>query len=93
MRTIWKFPIPADGGTVQMPKGAEVLSVGLQGNDIQVWALVDPSKSTTPRHFHVRGTGHACSIAGEKFIGTIFDGSFVWHVFDGGELNPKTETT
>lgn len=42
-RTIWKFRLEiTDEQMVDLPLGAEVLSVGMQGQDLHVWALVNP---------------------------------------------------
>ena len=92
METIWKFDIPIRGSViVPMPMGARVLSVHMQepghGLGIQVWAIVDPRLSNPTeyesRKFQVRGTGNPLGKVG-KFVGTVFDGDFVWHVFEGG---------
>ena len=67
---------------VEMPIGAEVLHVGMQYGHLHVWARVDPTLEKKTRHFAVRGTGHANCPAANKHIGTVVDGSFIWHVFD-----------
>ena len=80
---IWKFEFPVnDVAWVRMPEGAKVLCVGTQQpNHICLWALVDPDTVVTERKFLVRGTGHELVAAGENYLGTVFDGPFVWHVF------------
>ncbi len=72
--TIWKFPVSIDDHfTLQMPRGAKVLSVGVQATPQAgpprpadqrevpfLWALVDPDPDlgTETRHFLLAGTGH-----------------------------------
>jgi hypothetical protein len=66
-----------------MPKGAEILTVGFQNyREITIWALVDPDAEMIERFFMVRGTGHPVELrTDQKFLGTVFDGPFVWHVW------------
>lgn len=60
---------------VSMPRGARVLSVGAQGGDLVVWALVDTTAFSAMRHFRVFGTGwHVDATvlhAGWRFLGTV----------------------
>lgn len=86
MRTIWKFEFAvSDEVQVSMPRGAEILSVGRQKpNHVCVWALVDTEANREQRRFFLRGTGHpATGVCAAAFLGTVFDGALVWHVFNG----------
>lgn len=92
MRRIWKFRIPFMGqhGAIEMPKGARIISVGWQNNDPVLWAIVDPHAAPATRNIVVIMTGVDIR-EGEfafPFIGTTMndDGSFVVHIFDGGEV-------
>lgn len=84
MKTVWKFPlIFGDISLIEVPLGAEPLSVGRdpQGN-LSLWALVDPHEHRrTQIRLRIAGTGHPVYSAEPKFLGTIHDGDFVWHVF------------
>jgi hypothetical protein len=89
---VWKFHIPLDDdSTVEMPRYAQVLHVGLDPADppgsharIAVWAYVLTDQPLWPHRFHVRGTGHEVSPARwRQYVGTVIDTPFVWHVFDG----------
>jgi hypothetical protein len=83
---IWKFEFEvADRVEVEMPEGAFVLSAGVQNpGKICVWAIVNPDARKQKRIFQVRGTGHEVfMVMANKFVGTVFDGVFVWHVFEG----------
>lgn len=84
MPTIWKFPIP-DTGWVEIPEGARVLSAGVQREQqIVIWAMVDPEAPKVRRLFTVYGTGREIPAYGRNasFVGTVFIGPFVFHVFD-----------
>lgn len=85
MKTIWKFPLLyTDIQSVSMPLGAQVLSTGLdpQGQ-LCLWALVDPGAGSNQyRGVAVIGTGNpAHSAQGMRFVGTVVQAPFVWHVF------------
>jgi len=83
---IYKYTIEAaDSFTVDMPSGAQVLSVGVQHGQPRLWALVNPKNDLTPHRFYVRGTGHdAHGMDTELFVGTFqMDGGvLVFHVFE-----------
>jgi hypothetical protein len=87
---IFKYPVEiADHSLVQMPKGAQILSVQTQHGLPQMWALVDPKAKLVSRCFFLRGTGHQMGEAeGYTFIGSFQTdgGSLVFHLFDGGEV-------
>lgn len=96
MRVIWKYPVPiVDTFALEMPKGAEVLTVQVQGGDAQMWALLDPDRPKVERCFRLLGTGHPLGV-GEvsdrfgRYVGTfqIAGGSLVWHLFEEAEDEP-----
>lgn len=70
---------------IMMPAGAEVLSAGMDGAEIAVWAVVDTEAPPVPVSFSVLGTGLDVRDDG-RFIGTVRDGAFVWHVFAGPQV-------
>jgi hypothetical protein len=76
-----------DEQRVNMPRGARVLSVGIQNAmDIVVWAIVDPMQPREPRTFWVVGTGHPfppSAVAINQFVGTVLiaGGMLVFHIF------------
>lgn len=67
--------------TIEMPKGAQILSIQMQGNQPTLWALVDLSAPMEDRHFATVGTGWTVG-EGFWYITTYMDGPFVWHVFE-----------
>ena len=84
-KKIWKYELPfqrvgIDGG---LPRGAEILSVQMQGNSLQMWALVDPKAPTEYRAFKIFGTGW--DIPNEPrlhYLETVQSGELVWHIFE-----------
>lgn len=89
-QVIWKYKVEDRPFTdLQMPGGAEILSVAIQENHAYIWALVNPNqKNLVTRRIHIIGTGHPFTEPLGKYIGTIYMDSFigplVWHYFDGG---------
>lgn len=88
--TVWKavIPQPTDTGRawVDLPQDAELLSVGVQGFDLVVWAKVDPGHPVGGRRLIVVNTGQEISgfPVDAKFLGTVTTpGGVVWHVWDG----------
>ncbi len=86
MKKIFKYPIElAAIQTVELPKGAEILSVQFQREDLCLWAKVTEEAPRQNRTIVIYGTGHAIAEdAGDKFIATVqqHGGNFVWHVFE-----------
>jgi hypothetical protein len=80
----------ADNPKVDLPAGAEVLSVGppRDGADLlDLWALVHGDshiRLTSAREFRIFGTGHPMPDDPGRFVGTVptHEGRFIWHVFE-----------
>ena len=84
MKTIWKCTLAPDSRqTVTLPRGAELLTVQVQFDLVQLWAVVDSSQPVETRYIHIVGTGHPIGFAG-KYIGTfqLDGGALVFHVFE-----------
>ena len=84
-KTIWKYPVTIGGDTkLLMQEGAEFIHAGLDPTgEPCVWALLDPNKQAdVPRNLLVIGTGRAFDQPNAKFIGSINQGPFMWHVFE-----------
>lgn len=89
MNTIYKYPVTiADfptlpSFTTDMPLNAKILSCGMQGNTLVVWALVDSTALfLAPRPLMVVLTG-AAVVGNGRFIGTVIaPGGVVVHVFE-----------
>jgi len=85
MKTIWKFQFEVDDNIeIEMPMGAEILTVGIQHGIPCLWALVDTEKDKIKRKFELYGTGHPVSERHKKYIGTFQtrEGYLVFHLFE-----------
>ena len=84
-KTIWKFTLDgrASPQSIQMPKGAQSLSVQVQGENPCLWAIVNPQAEPETVLISIYGTGHNLPDNPGEFIGTfqISNGRFVFHVF------------
>lgn len=79
-KEIWKFELKPH---IQMPKGAQLLSVAVQQGVAVIWALVDPNAPRVFRELNIYMTGFPIKNPG-RFLGTILEenGTYVLHVFD-----------
>ena len=88
MLTIFKYPVPAeDHFTLEMPKGAKILTVQAQRGNPQLWAMVDSETKKEKRYFRLAGTGHPLGDDYLKiinYIGTfqMGNGVLVFHLFE-----------
>jgi len=90
MKTIWKYPLRIrDWVRLEMPRGAEILCVQVQGLTPCLWALVDDAAPKVGRRLRLYGTVHECDaeMTVADYVGTfqVEGGAFVFHVFDEGE--------
>lgn len=90
MKTVLKYPFPNSRmAYLHLHVGAEILSVQEQGEDLCLWALVDAKALNEDfqkevRTFRVYETGQQIDDVGQrlKFIATIQEQIFVWHIFE-----------
>ena len=85
MRSVWKFRlVMTDVQSVQMPMGAEILTVQMQGEQCCLWALCEPENVTHSRTILIHGTGHPVGDIA-RYIGSVqmMGGALVFHVFEG----------
>lgn len=87
--TIWKLQIETkDEQVINVPIGAEFLSVQVLHGQPCIWAKVDPQENVIVRaKVVIVGTGNpAQHTNGMMFLGTyqLHNGNFVGHVFIGG---------
>lgn len=82
MKAVYQYPLlpQNDPQEVKMPVGAVPLHAGWQGHVLTVWALVDTDAEQRSFVFAIVGTGSQAPPDGH-YLGTVFDESFVWHVF------------
>ena len=88
MRTIYKYQLDlVVTQVVMLPKGAEILTVQKQFRSLGtetmcMWALVDPDAKAEPRTIFIQGTGFEIHADFKRYIATVQDGPYVWHVFE-----------
>lgn len=83
--TIWKYHLRRtdDVQEITMPDEAAVLTVAMQDDQITLWAWVDPDIEVAIRRFAIVGTGQPAPDFNDSiYHGTVFDGPFVWHIFE-----------
>lgn len=84
---VWKFQFEiTDTFTIDMPDGARVLHVGLQGDTPTIWCLVNPEAGPCPVAFILRGTGQPFEESLARacvHVGTfqMAGGQLVFHLF------------
>ncbi len=80
---IWEYVLEiTDTQVLEMPKGAEILSVANQRGKLCLWAACDPDKVPEQRTIEIVGTGNSAIFCRRKFIGTVLQVPFVWHIFE-----------
>ena len=89
MKAIWKYPLPVSVSfPLLLPKGAEVLSVQVQGghplnNQAVLWAFVDTELPKVMRKFSIFATGEEVEESDDlEYVGTWQSKGFVWHLFE-----------
>ncbi len=83
MRTIYKYPLRTlDAQAIAMPETAKILTVQMQNGVPTLWAEVETTHNCRPRWFAIVGTGNPMPGGGTKYIATVQQGPFVWHVFE-----------
>lgn len=85
MKRVFKYSFPqTDIFDLELPKGAEILTVQTQDGFPQLWAKVDDEADKEIRTFRLAGTGHLIEQEIIGYIGTfqMFGGSFVGHLFE-----------
>lgn len=82
MAEVWKFPLVPGREWMEMPKGSELLYVGVQQGEPFLWAKVDPYADLRRRHVVIYGTGHHID-GWPDYVGSFMldSGALVFHVF------------
>lgn len=84
-RQIWKFGFAVqDDIEIEMPDGAVILYIDVQGEMPCIWAEVDPIQPKVTRTFHLYGTGHSMHDTPQWYIGSFMmhGGVLVFHLFE-----------
>lgn len=84
MKSIWKFPFPQSSTrrAISMPKGANIIKVGVQGGTVVLWAEVDTQAIKEARFFEVYRTGWEVDDDPRQHLDTVLDGPYVWHIYE-----------
>lgn len=87
MITVYKYVLKDQyEQKVRIYQGARPISVGLQGNKLCVWCIVDTEQPVIYKTFWIFDTGEAIPLKPfdlyYKYIGRIDDGLIVHHVFE-----------
>jgi hypothetical protein len=84
MTTIYKYTLEPGRTVLELPDGAQVLTVQMQHGSPCMWALVDLARPIGRRFFDVYGTGHAMPADPGRYVATfqMEGGALVWHVFE-----------
>ena len=93
MKTIWKYKWSEE---VDLPLGAKIFSAGYQDDQLMLWAMVDHNeKIKEKRKLLLLPTGHVGidTDIGLKFITTVFQDQFVWHLFEIDEIDHYHEVS
>lgn len=89
MAKVYKYDVPmAEVVTLELPEGARVLTVKMQGDHPKLWALVDPSQRLVTREFLLVGTGQEIAHPDTDAEALPYLGSFqpghglIFHLFE-----------
>jgi hypothetical protein len=86
MRTVHKYPVSlSDIFTLELPRGAEVLTAQAQDGDMFLWALVDTNAPTEEVVFRLANTGDCISETSElKYVNTfqLRGRGLIYHLFE-----------
>ena len=84
---VCKYHVPiVDNFSLDLPRGAKILSVQEQNKKACLWVLIEKATPTVKRFFRLAGTGNYIKESSDKlnFVGTfqLLDGNFVGHLFE-----------
>ena len=80
---VFKYTLRLGANSIDMPDGAEILSVGIQEGQSVVWAPVTSENYTVFREILVAHTGVFLPDTVGRFLGTIQDNvDLVYHAFE-----------
>lgn len=85
MRVIYKYKLEWGTTHIELDANAKVLLAAMQNGELMLWVEGDfkPDKLKR-RTFSVYATGEAITQEAKdlKYISTIFESRFVWHVYE-----------
>jgi len=96
MRSVYKYQLQVKTKqSVYLPKGAQILSVQPQRDQVCIWALVDTNADPFPLDIHIYGTGHEMPEgANFRHLDTfqLENGALIFHVFQRLHDQPTSTT-
>lgn len=92
---IWKFPLNlTDEQAIEADAWIDrPLHVGLDPSGILcLWCEVSTRRtSRRTATVHIIGTGNLFPVARGQYVGSVTQGSFVWHVYVAGLYDPEVD--
>ena len=88
--TVWKYIVDFGRFQLDLPVDAEILTLQMQDGRPRLWVLVQPHNRNETRHFQMLTTGSHNAPISRRYIGTVQDGLYVWHLFETLPPNPIT---
>jgi hypothetical protein len=87
MKKIYKYSLAlTDTQFVELPLGAEILTVQMQGDRLCLWAMINtlPEAIKKNRRIEIIGTGNPVPTGDLKYISTfqMMGGGLIFHVFE-----------
>jgi len=86
MRVIYKYPLKQSAvhaQEVSMPRGALIVHCAMQHGLPTMWAEVRSEETAHHmRTFLIYGTGERIDGRFYRYVGTIIDGAYVWHIYE-----------
>lgn len=84
MTTIYKYPLKGSTTHLELPFGAQILTVQIQGDQLVLWAVINPREvRTVQRLIFAVYTGEEFDLPSQGYIGTaVSRNGIVWHVFE-----------
>ncbi len=80
---IWKYVLEEKNlQTLEMPEKCYFVKADYQGDNLCVWVAVDTEAKLAPKQIQIVGTGGYFSATSSIYIGTVFRGPLVWHIFE-----------
>ena len=81
MKTVYKYKWADE---VELPQKAKILRADFQNDELFFWAFVNPEAPKEKRKLLLLPTGNV-GIGDEQgliYINTVFQGPYVWHLFE-----------
>jgi len=84
-KVIYKYEFGInDDIKIETHENAQLLKIGIHNNIICFWYLIEPKDKPKRYKFKIVGTGQEFEhdYAKLRFVDTVIDGGFVWHIFE-----------